>query len=300
MIYRTIGEYRQHATDRHQVFVRFSAEQTRLREAPGLVGQSSLNLDGIVGVESEWTRTWSTRAWTGASEAAPMGGVAVTRFYGNQREVTLQYQGNERAQDGLLLETLDGRQHRLTIFGSYLANYKWLFTSELYGREVHVEEHTLGYGVGGNYGIAHIFSHDKPNVRVGYRGLISSFSHGDAPLFLVDRFVLPGPGAGEGAEDDPRRSLRDSLVLDYLHRQGVYARYENRLSGPFALTYQSTVGTDYAVELGSFEYYWTGGFQIYPRKSIEIRLEGGYFSSSTTSGQASEQWQLIAGLKLWF
>jgi tetratricopeptide (TPR) repeat protein len=295
MIYRTLVEYQQHLSTSQTIFTRLTHESTEVDGGLSLISRSNANFDGVAGLESTFSRKYSTRAWLGGSESGPIGGASFTRSFGPQREISFAFLGNERTQDGLLIESLDGRQHRFNLDGTYLINRKWLLYSQVFAREVHLPDESLGEGIGGNFNVEHIFLHEKPGFRGGYRAYVSTFSErkGLAPELVSEAVEMPVSGGV-----DVRAAAVEGLVLDYLHREGLYLRYEDRLSDFFH--YYGTIGSDYAVESSSLEYYWQAGFRVYPRKSIELRLDGGYYSSATTSAQASEQWQLIAGLKFWF
>lgn len=294
MLFRTLAAYQQQISSSQKLFTRFSHESIELDGGNGVIERSHANYDGAVGLESTFSRKWSTRSWLGGSESGLLGGASATRTFAAQREISLELQANERSLDGLLIESLDGRQYRLTLSGTYIFTHDWLAYGQIYGRQVHLRNHTLGEGVAGNFNLERVLRHETPNVRVGYRTYISTFSERPGvPPGIVDDVVSAPGGAG-----DIRTELVEGLVLDYLHRQGIYLRLEEQLSG-FVYGH-AMVGSDYAVELGSVEYYWQAGLRIFPRKSVEARVEGGYFSSATTSAQASEQWQLVAGLKLWF
>lgn len=310
LIHRSSAEYTRHMREDYRLFVGLSHQEQRINRAFGLNEQDDENWDGQFGIEKVWSRKWSTRLWVGGWSRGPMYGLSVTRNIGTGRDLTWGYRGEERVREGLFIEALDGRQHRLIMGLNFLHNQKWLSIAEGYVREVHVDDYTLGYGVGLTYNLEHMFIHRSPDFRVGYKGQIAYFkTDTDLPTSYVERFVrAPDPGeiAPSGPaprrvrrlSSDPRQALIETLVPDYIHRHGLYVRYEDQLSG--FIYYGATVGADYALELGSVEYYGQGGFRVYPRKSIELRLEGGYSSSSTTSGLGSEQWNVIAGLKLWF
>lgn len=292
-IYRTQAGYMQHINDSQKLFLKLGREDTDVKEAPDTLARNSHNMDGVIGWEKLFNQNWNVALWGGAFGDGGMGGAYLRHTYSTYRDFKLQLDWNLRAQDGLLLESLDGRQHRLTFQGQYYLNYKWLATVAPFGREVTVRNHSLGYGYGADWTLEHIFLHEKPEFRAGYRGSANWFSRTSHDLGLAERVAGPGitQAAGEAA--------LDNLVVHYLNRQGLFATYSDQLLNGF-IRYQGTVGVDYALELASFEYYGQIGLKVYPRKSIELRVEGGYFSSARTTDRDSDQWLLILGSRFWF
>lgn len=291
-IFRTSLDYRQHMTDRHRVFVRADRSDTKLDARPSLREFSSDSNQALVGLQSALDRRYESTLFAGASEAGPFGGGTLTRHFGQQRFLRLDALANGRALDGLLIESLDGRQHKLTLGGSYLLTHEWLAYGDVYVREVAVDDTTLGSGVGANFNLERLIFREVPDWRVGYRAVWSGFSRSTSDASIIAPVAAPTATLAE------RESILNNLELSEYHRHGVYSVWRDQLSGLFF--YHFAAGADWNVERSAIEYNALAGFSVFPRKSLEIRAEAGYFSSARTADQGSEVWQLNGAIKYWF
>lgn len=291
-IWRTSLDYRMHVTDRHRVFTHWDREDTKLDARPSLREFSAASHQAVVGLQSALDRRFESAIFAGASEEGAMGGASLTHHFGQQRYARLELLGNARALDGLLIEALDGRQHKATLSASYLLTHDWLAYGDVYGREVLLDQRALGTGYGLNFNLEHIFMHEVPDFRAGYRMAWSRFSQSASDVSLVDRVASPLASFTE------REALLSNVELREYHRHGVYGMWRDQVSG--WLYYHAAAGADWNVERSSLEYNALAGFSVYPRKSLEIRAEAGYFSSARTADQGSEVWQLNGAIKYWF
>lgn len=291
-IWRTALDYRMHVTDRHRVFTRWDREDTKLDARPSLREFAGASHQAVAGLQSALDRRFESTIFAGASEEGAVGGASLTHHFGQQRYARLELLGNARALDGLLIEALDGRQHKVTLSGSYLLTQDWLAYWDVYGRAVTLDGTELGTGYGMNFNLEHIFMHEVPDFRVGYRAAWSRFSQSASDVSLVDRVASPLASFAE------REALLSNVELREYHRHGVYGIWRDQLSG--WLYYHAAAGADWNVERASLEYNALAGFSVYPRKSLEIRAEAGYFSSARTADQGSEVWQLNGAIKYWF
>lgn len=291
-IFRTSLDYRQHVTDRHRVFARVDRSDTKLDARPSLREFSSDSNQALVGVQSALDRRYESTIFAGGSESGPIGGATLTRHFRQQRFVRLDLLANGRALDGLLIESLDGRQHKLSLGGSYLLTHEWLAYGDVYAREVLVDESGIGSGLGANFNLERLIFREIPDWRVGYRAVWSGFSRSTDDFSLVGAVAAPTATAAE------REAILNNLELSEYHRHGVYSMWRDQLSGFFF--YHFGAGVDWNVERSAIEYNALAGFSIFPRKSLEIRAEAGYFSSARTADQGSEVWQLNGAVKYWF
>lgn len=290
--FREIAAYRRHLQDRLRVTAELERGDVHIEASPSLQERWHTTHEGRLRAEYVWSPAWQSKAWLGASEVDPLGGVALTRRLGEQRSLELGADLGRRATDSLLLESLSGREHRLSLTVSYALNRSWLAYGELYGRELLLDHQRYGLSLGTLGHLERILFAESPEVRVGYRWNLMFFSQE-----LTDPSALgsaPAPGLGP----DELQSMLAGLVVPELNRQGIYARIQNSLSG--VIDYYATVGVDYAFERSSFEYDFEGGFSVYPRKSLELRSAVGYASSPGTSDQNSYLWRLMIGLQYWF
>lgn len=285
-------DYRQHVTDAVRLGASWGRGHVRVAERPSLLGRSYVTDEGWL--EAEWVASsrWQGAAWLGGSEVGPLGGFRAARTLGDLRSLQVRFEGGRRSTDSLLMESLGGREHRVTLELDYPWSRNWLARAQLYGRQVLVGQEALGVS-GGTLGyLERILLADSPEWRVGYRFNYMKFEAGESNPRLVDPAVVPG--LDEGA----RAALVDQMVVPELNRHGIFMRLRNQLSG--MLEYYVTAGADYAFERSSFEYQAEGGLSFYPRKSIEIRTAAGYSTSAGTADLNSRLWQFNIGLQYWF
>lgn len=290
--YRSLLDYRQHFKDSQRVFAHYGRVDLRLEEVGGLRANSTANQEGWIGLESVFSPKYSTEIYGGVWEEGALGGAAVTRAIAPERHIRLRLDGNEASRDSLLMESLNGRQHEASLSMNWAFNHKWVAYGQLSGREAVLAGESLGLGAGASFNLEHILLHKSPHLRVGYRGVLNTFERNDTDPTLVDSAVVPS------ATLDQRRAIARNLILSRFHRHGAYATWRDNWSGVFY--YEATAGVDYDVESDSWVRSAMGRLRFYPRKSVELSVEGGYSSSAATADQNSAQWLLGCGLKLWF
>jgi tetratricopeptide (TPR) repeat protein len=283
LILRTRAEYSQAVSERDRLAVQYSRTDIELEPSPSLRGGWYDLNEGSLQLSSAWNHRWATALWVGGTETGPLGGASVTATLGNRREVKLECSANEEAKDGLLLESAQGRQHRLTLQGAYLLAPHWLAYFQASGREVSVAHDHLGWGHGGNANFEYLWPAKARELHVGYRVIWQNFSRDTDDLALVNDL------AASDATPSERALLLDELVLSWLHRQGGYLSWQHRLSP--ALEYHATAGADYAFELSTPVYYASGGIDFRLFKHFDLRAEGGYISNAPTADLSSAQWE---------
>jgi hypothetical protein len=230
--------------------------------------------------------------WVGGDESGAMAGGNFKRTFGEERFVRFEVSGNERAHDGLIMEALDGRQNRLSLYGNYMFSRRWITYIHGYGREVSIDRSHLGWGEGASWNIEHVLPHGHPEIRLGYQGSFGAWQLGRDDSSVMDRVAVPG------LPISVRDQLLDGLILKEIHREGVYWQLRDQISGFFH--YYGGSGMDYAFERGSLVYNANVGFRIYPRKSLEVRADGMYTSSAKTSDADSDEFLLTIAIKYWF
>lgn len=290
--FRTLVDHRQHFKDSQRVYVHYGRVDLRIEELGGLREGSAANNEGRLGLESVFSPKFSTEVFAGVWDEGGMGGAAITRIIAPERKVRLQIDANEASRDSLLMESLNGRQHEVVLSMNWALNHKWVTYGQVSGREAVLDGASLGMGGGASFNLEHILLHKSPHVRVGYRAIYNQFEGKEIDPRLVESAAVAG------ATIDQQLAIARGLILSRFHRQGVYATWRDNFSG--VLYYEATVGVDYDVELSSLEQSAMCRLRFYPRKSVELSLEGGYSSSAATADQGSAQWILNLGLKHWF
>ncbi|MFA6543031.1 MAG: hypothetical protein WCS99_01305 [Limisphaerales bacterium] len=283
---------RTQVSDRDQLYVDAAREDVLVRSSTLLKRRWADDTEGWLGWQANWSRRWTSDLWAGAYQDGALGGARLTHRLPSNGAVWLEGFANERARDGLLLNSLDGRQHRLTLAGNYLIAGRFQTYGALTGREVMVNGTELAAGLQGSWGVEFLARRESPEFKLGYRGTYDANSRKTGNLALV------APAAGPGTTAAQQAQVLDSLVLHWLHREGIYADLRDRLWGPFFYHLQGSA--DYAFERDSPEFGGRAGLVFQPRKSLEFDTEVAYSTSAATTDGGSDAWELGVSMKWWF
>lgn len=283
---------RTQVTDRDQLYVDAAREDVLVRNTALLRRTWSDDTEGWLGWQANWSRRWITDLWVGAYQDGALGGARIMHRLPSNGAVWLEAYGNERARDGLLLNSLDGRQHRLSLAGNYLIAERFQTYGALTAREVLLGGEELAVGLQGNWGVEFLARRESPEFKVGYRGAYHANSRKSANLALV------APAVAAGTTIAQQTQVLDSLVLHQLHREGLYADLRDRLWGP--LFYHLSGSADYAFERDSMEFGGRAGLTFQPRKSLEFGTEIAYTTSAATTDGGSDAWEVGVSMKWWF
>ncbi|MEN9574215.1 MAG: Tetratricopeptide repeat [Verrucomicrobiota bacterium] len=279
-------------SDRSQLHAEALREDVLVRESPRLKRRWADDTEGSVGWQTTWNRRWSSDVWAGGYQDGFLGGARLMHRLPKNGAVWLEAYGNERARDGLLLNSLDGRQHRLSLAGNYLIAERFQTYGALTAREVVLDGESLVTGLQANWGVEFLARRESPEFKFGYRGTFHANSRQTGNLALVAPALAPGQTLAQQAQ------VLDSLVLHQLHREGVYADLRDRLWGP--LFYHLQGSADYAFERSSMEFGGRAGLTFQPRKSLEFGTELAYTTSAATTDGGSDAWEFGLSAKWWF
>lgn len=279
-------------SDKHQLYVDAAREDVLVRNTALLRRTWNDDTEGSVGWQANWSRRWITDLWAGAYQDGALGGARVTHRLPSNGALWLEAYGNERARDGLLLNSLDGRQHRLSLAGNYLIAERFQTYGALTAREVLLGGEELAVGLQGSWGVEFLARRESPEFKVGYRGAYQANSRKSGNLALV------APAVAAGTTIAQQTQVLDSLILHQLHREGLYADLRDRLWGP--LFYHVSGNADYAFERSSMEFGGRAGLTFQPRKSLEFGTEVAYTTSAATTDGGSDAWEVGLSMKWWF
>jgi len=293
------GQFQQYAvngqhqiTRRTRIFAHVEHNQIRVKPSLNLVGRWNDANEIWAGAEYEVKPHALLSAWAGGANVGAQGGAKFRYRFQEQGEVSVEAFGNEKARDGLLLQSLDGRQHRLTVAGSWYLRPRLLVYGQLSGRQVAVGGDEVGRGLNGSWNAEFFLRRELATFRLGYRGLASTFGRRSDATGILTPAVQPALAA------PARVAVLDELVLNHIHREGIYADWLGRLMGPVFVHLNG--GLDYALERDSFVYFARGGLIVYPRRSLELVSELGYTSSVANANGNSGQWEINVALRYWF
>ncbi|MGK0196934.1 MAG: hypothetical protein ACI91J_000195 [Yoonia sp.] len=277
---------------RTQLFVHAGRENFYVAPTSTLRKRYNDGHEAWVGVEQQTSHYSYLSGWLGGANAGAQGGAKYRYSFIEKGAVAVEFFGHEKARDSILLQSLDGRQHRLTVSASRYLSPRLLVFGQLSGRQVVVDGSELGRAINGSWNAEYFLQQDRRVFKIGYRGLAHSFSRRATDAGLV------APAAAEGLAAATQSLLLDTLVIDRVHREGIYADWVARVLGPVHLHLRT--GIDYAFERSDVEFYGRAGLLFYPRKSLELSVETGYISSVATADQSSGQWEINVALRHWF
>jgi hypothetical protein len=292
LVYATVADYRRHLKDDQSIYFRYDRMDAYVKGSDSVLDRWATRNDAIAGLETTWNYRYSSEISLGGAESGPLAGASLTSRFGPQRWIKFAFQWQNPADDGLLLQSLHGRQNQFSIPFQYAFSRAWLVLGQINGREVTIDGHHLGWSEGANWSVEHIVFAEHPELRIGYRGNFMEFSQNSRDLSLISPAALPGASLAS------RREMLNGLVKSQLHREGVYGTIRGDESGMFKPFIAA--GVDYAFDRSSFEYNAGGGFSCYPRKSIEFRTEAFYTTGANTSDLESDLLQITLALKYWF
>jgi Flp pilus assembly protein TadD len=277
---------------RTRIFAHLEHNQIEVEPTLNLRGRWNDANEVWAGAEYEVKPHALFSAWAGGANVGPQGGAKFRYRFEEKGEASIESFAHEKSRDGLLIQSLDGRQHRLTVAGSYYLRPRLLVFGELSGRQVVVDGTELGRGINGSWNAEFFVRRDLSTFRLGYRGLASSFGRRLESTGILNPAVHPTVAAAA------RVPILDELVLNRIHREGIYADWLGRVYGPVFVHLRG--GLDYAFERKAMEYYTRIGLLIYPRRSLEIVSEVGYNSSVANANGGSGQWEINIALRYWF
>ena len=280
------------ASARNQLHAEALREDVLVRNSALLKRRWADDTEGSVGLQTTWSRRWISDVWAGGYQDGFLGGARLMHRLPKSGAVWLEGYANERARDGLLLISLDGRQQRVSLAGNYLLAERFQTYGAFTGRGVQLGGEELAVGLQANWGVEFLARRESPEFKLGYRGAFHANSRKSGNLALVAPAVAAGLTAAQQTQ------VLDSLVLHQLHREGVYADLRDRLWGP--LFYHLQGSADYAFERDSMEFGGRAGLTFQPRKSLEFGTELGYPTSAATTDGGSGAWEVGLSVKWWF
>ncbi len=278
-VWRYIAGQSRHVSDRHWLEVRYTRDDVSLEAAPSLAPTEARRGELTATLITLYNRRYRTEVWAGVSGEGALGGGRVRVTFAPQRELSLEIAGNVRANDSLILEALDGRQHHAAATVSWLVEADLTLVVRTQIRSVQVGGEELGTGRGIDLNVDQTFWRQGPRVIAGYRGSIASFDAKPVPPALAAPIADPAGGLAA------QTALMSNLVSARINRHGLNTQVMDNLAD--AWVYRLSAGVDYDFELGATS--WNGAFSLtfFPRKSIELTAEGGYTSSAGASNAGS-------------
>jgi tetratricopeptide (TPR) repeat protein len=282
LIFRSLLDWSQPLSATHRLRLEVERDDLKLNEADLLRPQWTYRYDALAGVESDFHR-WRTKLFGGFGDEGAIYGADLTRVLGPDEDLTLAYHGNQRATDSLLLEVLHGREDELSVLWNARFYPDVDANVKLRGRRVIVDGETLGYGYGVDLNLERVVLEGVPQLRLGYRGLITGYSQSSDDIRLVASVAAPG------TTDLERLGLLENLVSP-INLHGLYLSWHQAINPEWK--WHAVVGSDYSFTRSSFGHSFEAGVSYAPSRRTEVTFGGGYSTSASTSDQDSERLEL--------
>jgi len=247
--------------------------------------------EGRIAWTHTFTEAWETRAWLGGEENDPLGGVEVTHSFDPQKQVALEISLNERCTDGLSLELLNGRQHRITPKFNATISKDYLLAWDGTVRQVYAMGESIGEGFGSNFAFDRILIHNPIELLLGYRGSFAQYSNTSENGLMLRDIVKDTEEANLPA--DP-----GGLVSRELNHHGAQLSLKAKPLSHWE--YRFTAHSYYAEDQGSIVYNFATGASYAFSKSSELSLDVGYANNPSNSNTGSDLREMSLAFKCFF
>jgi hypothetical protein len=282
LIFRSALDWTQPLAINHSLRLELDRDDLKLKRMEGLRAQWANRYDVLAAIESDY-RPWRTRVFVGLGDEGAIYGGNLTRVLGEDQYLTLSLHANQRATDSLLLEVLHGREDEVVLwwhsrfYPDITANVK------LRARRILVDGETLGYGYSVDLNLERAILKNVPELRAGYRGLVSSYSQSSKNIQLLAGVVAPGTSASN------QLVLLNNLVSD-INLHGIYLSWQQAINPEWS--WQALIGGDYSFTRSTFGQSAEAGVSYFPSRKTEFIFNAGYSTSASTSEQDTERLEL--------
>lgn len=291
-VWRAEAGHAMHVRDSQWWTVTAREDRVKIEPAIGLAGRVTRRAEAETSLRTTWNRRWMTTVGLGGGEEGAMGEARAHYTVAPSRTVEVGVELNQRSTDSLLVESINGRQHRAEMAVSWLVEADLTVNARVFAREVRLSGQRLGTGAGVEMSVDHSLWRAEPQWVIGYRGAWSTFSTKATDLALVRPVLEPGVPL------PVQRDVLQNLLARRINRHGVGMFFTDNLAD--AWIYRLAVGSDYDFELDSLGFNASLALMFRPRKSIELGAEAGYTSSANASNAGSEAFLLNLSLRFYY
>lgn len=291
-VWRRVAEHQMHLTERHRWGVEMHQDDVSLEGGQGLLPRETTRADLATNLHSTWGARSESEVGVGETSQGTFWGMRVRHEIAPSRGIEIQARKNIRATDSLLLESLDGRQDALEFGVGWLIEADLAANFRASARRVSAEGVGLGEGMSLELSVDQVLRRRGAQWVLGYRGAYSEFDTTLRDTSILRESVVPGlPPRG-------RQSVIDNLVAPKINRHGVGLVVSDDLTR--AWSYRLMLGADYDFVLDDLGYNYAMAWVFRPRKSIELGVEGGYYSSATASNAGSSAYVLDLSFRVYY
>lgn len=297
----------------------FSARQDsiRLDDATTFLQEGSADfLEGELAVQRRFRGGYFASVSAGGSEEDVLYGASVGRFSNSgvgwaSVAWSLTYTGNKRADYGLPLQLLNGREDRVEFAAEGYLHPRVRYSGQAYASRIHVDGDDLGESYGISSSIDYILlteTRKRPGVAIGYAGTYSRFDAksqlpGSVTRALsspeqVRRALAAGEELHQAVAANHGREIFESLVDPETNRHGIQASISKRLDTIWNLSFQAGVYRDFADE--AWEYTVAAGVEYWLNDRAMLYLDLQHDSDGLGAASDEGVWQASLGAEVSF
>jgi hypothetical protein len=250
--------------------------------------------EGGIALERRFNSATSAAVRLGGSEEDFVGGLDLTSkgargaFYG----VRLDY--NQRAEDSLTLEALDGRQHKIELWTQQPITPRIILEANAFGRQVDLFGDSIGSGWGGEIELDYILVDAKlrrPTVKLGYASEISIFN-GETVSTEINKFTREPLSAAD------RASLANEFVEEEINLHGLQLTVEGSVNSDLSYFLVAAAQWDFFDK--DMQYRAAAGIEYYVSDRVRLTSTLEYLSAGQTSNSAAGVVLGTAGIAISF
>lgn len=291
-VWRSSAAHEMHVTDRHRWGLEVHEDRVSIEGGQSVLPRDTSRADFSANLHSQWGARSESEWGVGHTPQGEFWGLRVRHEVAPSRGLELQARKNIRATDSLLLESLDGRQDAVEFGIGWLLAADRALNLRFTSRRVKAAGHEIGSGMAVALSVDQVLRRQGAQWVLGYRGTLAEFDASRRDTGFLTGVVVPG------LSPQGRQNVLENLVASRIDRHGVGLTISDDLTG--AWSYRLMLGADYDVVLDDLGYNWAMSWVFRPRKSMELGLEGGYYSSATASNAGRAAYVLDLSFRLYY
>jgi hypothetical protein len=275
-------DYSRALTETHRFFTKGYRENVRIKESLLQNEVVHKRWEGLIGLVSYHDHAWQYKTWIGRGEGTVRVGGELTRAIGLDEQVTMGIDFGRPAEDSLNMRILNGREDKLYANITYKFPLDVTLNGQIFGKQTHVADHTLGEGFGGEWRISRSLFRQNPFLQAFYRGQFNEFHTGTTDIGIVNDVFK------SEADDLTRLSGLQNLTANRIHSHGFGFEYRDDFDE--FIEYYFSPAVYYSFVRKGFDYGLNSEVYFWPRKSIRLGV-GGAYSTSAQNGDAGSATQ---------
>ncbi len=241
----------------------------------------SERFEGGLALERRLNPFTSAALRLGGSEEDFVGGFDLTHkgargaFYG------AHFDYNQRSEDSLSLEALDGRQHKIELWSYVPITPRILLEASAYGRSVELFGESIGDGWGTEINLDYILTDAKlrrPTVKLGYAGEVHLFN-GDEVGPEINAFTRDPLSAAD------RRTLANEFVEEEINLHGLQLTVEGTVTPNLSYFLVAAAQWDFFDK--EMQYRAATGLEYYLSERVRLTGTLEYLSAGQTANSAA-------------